>query len=96
VVGGQKRVNTALPGGEKIGACKCVRDTIAHSKADLTDFAAAEIDGALRNALNLGKEPSLLADKFILSKDRVIRPLWDAAWLYAAAVIEQEALPESA
>ena len=90
ITGAGKSVDVALDGGPEVRVCKLLRNNLAHATGVIKDKDTRYIDRELRRVFKLGTDASLISDRFILAKDRVLRPMHTAALRYASAVLVKE------
>ena len=87
VVGNNKRIDYSLPHADTIDLCRRLRHEIGHSTGDVGDVDTRKLDKRLRQHFNLGDVDSLFHGKFLLPKDRVLRPMFVQSLNYCEALL---------
>jgi hypothetical protein len=88
-VGNNISINNDLPGANDIDICRRLRNEIGHATGNVLDAEAQKLAERIRAQYGLGTQQSVLDKKFILSKDTVLRPMFEGVRSYCLAVLDQ-------
>jgi hypothetical protein len=78
-------IDHSLDGAAEVDICRRLRHEIGHAKGDVDDREARELERRIRSTFTLDNQQSLFDGKFILSKDKVLRPMFAACQRYCVA-----------
>lgn len=87
VVDSTKSIDMTMPGAARVDLCRRLRQKIAHATGRVTDL---KLDQRLRDEFGLGDQESIFPDRFILSKDKVLGPMYEACRSYTEGLLEVE------
>jgi hypothetical protein len=80
-----------LPGSRRVDLCRRLRRKIAHATGRINDEDSRRLDREIRQEFRLGNRESLFSGTFILSKDTVLGPMYQACRDYSLALLDAEA-----
>ena len=86
-VGNNISIDNDLPGADDIDICRRLRNEIGHATGNVLDAKAQKLAERIRTRYGLGAQESVLDKKFILSKDTVLRPMFEGARSYCLRVL---------
>ena len=89
-VGDSMSIIKGLPGAKDIDICRRLRNEIGHATGNVLDAKAQKLAERMRAHYGLGARESVLGKKFILSKDTVLRPMFEGARSYCLGILGQE------
>ena len=91
VVDGVKSIDGSLPGSRRVDLCRRLRQKIAHATGRINDEDSRRLDREIRQEFRLGNQESLFSGTFILSKDTVLGPMYQACRDDSLALLDAEA-----
>ena len=91
VVDGVKSIDSSLPGSRRVDLCRRLRQKIAHATGRINDEDSRRLDREIRQEFRLGNQESLFSGTFILSKDTVLGPMYQACRDDSLALLDAEA-----
>lgn len=89
-------IDPSIDGADKVRVCCQVRNAIVHSNGRLDEVSEDkrqwlhDVNRELRTVFNLTAEPLMFQGRFMLPKDKVLRPMWEGCKLYSENLVEQE------
>jgi hypothetical protein len=75
-------IDDSLDGAAEVDICRRLRHEIGHAKGNVDDRRARHLERRIRRTFTLDSQQSLFDGKFILSKDKVLRPMFTACQRY--------------
>jgi hypothetical protein len=90
VVTGSKRIRQDLDGWRAVDICRRLRHQIGHANGDIHDQDAELLAVRIGEVFGVQPHKSIFLGKFVLSKDTVLRPMFNEARKYCSSLLESE------
>jgi hypothetical protein len=80
-------IDRTVEGWEMVDICRRLRHEIAHATGHVRDKEQTKLQAKMQEVFELGDQESIFEDKFILSKDKVLRPMYVACITYCKEIL---------
>jgi hypothetical protein len=88
---GSKRIRQDLEGWRAVDICRRLRHEIGHATGDIDDREARRLATQMVEVFDVEPHDSIFEGKFVLSKDKVLRPMLAHARNYCELLLASEA-----
>jgi hypothetical protein len=81
------KIDKSIEGWEAVDICRRLRNEIAHATGETTSKKAKKLQRKINDYFRIDGQESMFEDKFILSKDTVLRPMHKKCTEYCESIL---------